>query len=448
MTFFTRWHGLRLDGGRDGLGLLPVWTRLARQGIWNITSVAGDLAGWRTLLAAVGIATHGGQPPYTDLWIQQALAAERLIGLSRCVVARGRRVDALRGSDALHQAAARAQANEPVVLGALKILEAQFRTGVFGQIGRPAIRSGLLVEGFAYAPRAANCWDEQVWPRLASHSEEILAVVRGDAPFAVARHRSMAEALADAGGPEPLSDDERMWLDDRILRAGAPDSSSVQEDARQEAPPANVAHCQNSLVDALVDPSSPTLASFGSIDTFLSLAAAVETRSPATATWLRQVAAIESVLGPMDAVFSRVLDAGRASGTRQTVDQVCEAITKRFREYRSERMRFALTEDDWAHVKLSDPARGEAFTCVRSFDEALVAGDPRVAIEAAVERNRQIARLRGAEAWVTLGQRVIEARISTGARAGLPEAGSLVHPYYVGTLSDLIAACHGSRRAA
>lgn len=294
--FITSYQSTKLDGGRDGLGLLPIWSREARRVIWNITSISSDLGGWRTLLLCARLAEIAVGTKDPRAYGAAMLAAERLVGLARGYAPTEslRNLHAVRGSNRLISL----EGETVRVSGekGIKILSGQKATGVLGQIGRPAIRSGLLREGLILTDET-RVGLEEFFPAI---SEGIKKQLRDwlleSHDVDLANPPGLFDELARAAGPRPTSQHEAAWLREWVLCCAHGDEPS--EDWNIDA--------QRTLVDALEKLKGPEKESQNTSlrDLHSLLKPHLPEDDKGVARWLEDIANLEALLGRMEALFA------------------------------------------------------------------------------------------------------------------------------------------------
>ncbi len=421
-TFFvTEYQSTDRDGGRDGLGLLPIWSRVARRCIWNVTSISRDLAGWRSLLVAVWLAeqvTGGADSAETR---RVMLAAERLIGLARWHAPDPsvRHSDGLRGGTRIGhlEGPVRVSGDQRIV-----ILKGQASTGVVGQIGRPAVRSGLLSEELTL--------DDDARGRMAGALAEVvphLDRVRGwlleGATIDLAAPPVLLNVLARACSRAPLGPDEAEWLLDRVVFAShGSDSDGPWTSAQQRA-----------LARGLLAVPAVDKANQSEVPKRLLPAIQQDAVGDTVRQWLDDIQAMEALLGRMDDLFAWLRGSTKQARPRTAV---VDELRKAWRDaaqwtgVNSARLDHALRLVDGV-VGIDDR------TPFDDFAYALQKGDAGGCIQALLERNEVVVTRRDRRPWVSALGGSLRADL-TSERGRLQFGTRWEHTYYLAELQSLV----------
>jgi hypothetical protein len=422
-TFFvTDYQDTKQDGGRDGLGLLPIWSKVARRCIWNVTSISGDLAGWRSLVACVYLAER--IPLKTaDKREDLLLAIERLIGIARCHAPDGQ----LRSRDGVRGQTRLLSLPPSATLSGIKILRNQKATGIIGQIGRPAIRSGLLTEELRLSDSARQDVERWLAP-LIPHLSELKQYAYADKVIDLANLPECLNVLAQLTGPNPLSGPEARWWFNRLLCAsGATDPDGVWSTERQT----ELAKASHRLPSTATDTANlPQLLRKSLPDS----ASANQVRD-----WLLDIESLEALLGRMESAFTWLRGA-----THEPVDitKLAEQLKAQWAEQQKN------GKPGWCELRLADQQRAlhllahlpevEQAT-FRAFAVAVVSGDALACIQTLLQRNATVVHHRNRQRWIS-GEKFLRAEITSNPKR-LADGDRWVHSYYLKELHGLERAC-------
>jgi hypothetical protein len=420
-TFFiTRFDDAKRDGGRDGLGLLPIWSRLARQCIWNVTSISSDLAGWRSLLACAAITEQVvGDPSDQARYRAVMLATERLIALARAraPTVSLRSDQGLRGTAQVSGLTGKVRVD---VEGSFKLLDAQASTGIVGQIGRPAIRSGLLTEKLTLTREAREhlALDENTLQDF-----NLRKVLIDGEEIDLNASPPLLDALARACGPQPSDDKEATWLRERVVWCeGGGDPNGAWRPAMQRC-----------LAESLgvLGPDDALWLQPGALEQRLH----GEARN-AVIDWLGHVRALEALLGPMEHLFRYLR--GACDKPIARIELVAD-IKKQWPVHnwsvgpgRAARPNAAL---DVLGALLGDVP--QPFS---DFAKALQDGEAEGCVYALLALNHRVAASRARSAWFTVHGAQIQAELPADVTS-LQAWDHWAHSYYLKELRDLHRAC-------
>jgi len=412
----------RIKGSRDPLGLLPVWSRIGRKLIRNVTTVSGDLRGWTTLLLCVGMVRRlkdEGKLP-ADEQDEVFFRAEQFIAYSRLHAGH---TEEIRGIT-------RARSHYDDALGSgrglrlgtsteRRILGSQRSAGVWGQISASAEASGLVDRRRMVLVRAAaDTWAKLWWPSLEDHWKTIQAVLldkKAFRPFSNTGDDQAAKAIAGLLTPT-LSAQEHSLVQDHILHGDRPASDD-----------------QALLVDAWVSfgPDKP----LDLAQTQLLVDLARTRGAGGVADKLQDIIHAEHLLGPTELLFRWLL-----TQDRQSVEDVVAQLHRSL-----EPLGFAEKALD---ELIGPPAEAsyqgiEMPRLLADIRTALVVGDWARAVPTLVELNARIMKCRGGAPWVYLRDGKLDVRLGEDT-AALPHAGAvkdrLVHSYYLDPMRRLILA--------
>lgn len=423
-TFFTELApDARIQGSRDPLGILPVWSRLGRGLIRNVTTVSGDLRGWTTLLIMAGLYGELVETGAIDAQDTAALyRAEQLVAFSR--ISCNPNAAEVRGSTRLKALLARADGGKrPIRLGLdpeRRILNNQGATGVWGQISSPAGASRLIDKGrHCLTADSLPVWHQSFRPRLAEHLTRINEILLDNRGFEPGKgDRDLARRLESLHEGK-LTQTEADVYRDHVLYAGA-GSASVQAN----------------FVDLWRKQSGPT-ALRKDLDMVKVAALAIAARranQSEVAVALENIVSAEKLLSPMEQLFSWIL--GRH---RETMDQLVVGIRA---VWPNPIHQAAAATDDMLRGPIESVyGRGEVFDAFIATRAALVSGAWATAVTSLIQLNALTMRRRGGDSWVTVNKDRLDVRIAD-EQAALPEPDeldrALVHSFYLDPLRRLI----------
>lgn len=422
--FVTKYQDTVQDGGRDGLGLLPIWSRVARRCIWNVTSISRDLAGWRSLLVVAWLAEEVTGASDDAQTRRVMLAAERLIGLAR----RYAPDTALRDTRGLRGGSRLGQLQGPVHVSGddrFLILKGQAATGVVGQIGRPAVRSGLLSESL--------CLDDDARARVAQalaelrpHRKRVRGWLLEGAPVDLAAPSSLLNPLARACSSAPADADEAAWLLDRVVFA----SRGVDPEGTWTPPR------QQALARAILAEPALDNAPLSEVSLRLQSTLGADAATEVVGVWLRDIRALEALLGRMDDLFAWLrCTTKQARGRSWVVEQVQSQWG---------------AHPEWLQAQRGDLDHGlrlvgelvdnNALQPFARFVRAVQDRDADAGIGALLDRNQAVVTGRDRRPWVSALGGSLRAELTT-ERGALKFGRQWEHTYYLAELRSLVRDC-------
>ncbi len=426
--FVTKFQSTERDSGRDGLGLLPIWSAVARRCIWNVTTVSSDLAGWRSLLLAAWMAER--LAPHDDTSRKTVLlAAERLIAVARWHAPdpTTRTRAGVRGGTRLERPREGLTVAGPTPI---EILRSQESTGILGQIGRPAIRTGILTEDLRLSAPSADVAERWFAPMYEERAVLRRWLIDGrsldlDAP--------LLSVIARASGSPPSAEEAAWWFD----HVGC---------ARRATDPEGRWHprLQTCVARQLREHRKATSA--GEIALVLrgALATSTDPDAPDVMAWLDDIVHVEAVLGPMEALFRWLLT---STAERKTRKEIRDTLSAEWSKPAGDRLSWI----DTVATRVAE-SRSRAMEVVRlpaderaeilRFSDALVRRDPDDSIDALLERNRAVTGRRKRGSWFTEHTDGLSAEFP-GTRAALGDGHDWEHGYYLAELASIVHACGG-----
>ncbi len=423
----------RIQGSRDPLGLLPIWSRLGRRLIGNVTTVSGDLRGWTSLLVMAGLyreRVEDGRLAEAD--IEPLFRAEQLIAYSRVLYPAATGASEVRG---LNQVRAHLreseQGRQPIHLGRgrdRRILNAQEAAGVWGQISSPAGASRLLDRvRRALLPSAHVLWTGTFGPRLAPFAKRITEILKDERGFEPGlADAELARTLAGVHGRH-LDPAEVPLYRDHVLYGGQPGGAP-----------------QGALVELWRAQADASLREGVDLPRVVLLGQRARAAGlPGVATPLEDIVAAERLLAPMEGLFSWVL-----SRDRKTLDDVVAEVESVW----DEPVASAAAATD---AVLAGPVREvypgpEVPRALAAIRDALVAGAWKDAVLAVIDLNGRTMRRRGGAPWVELADGRLDVRLGD-EQGSLPSREArerdLIHSYYLDPLRRLVVAWEDGQHA-
>ena len=423
-TFFvTKYEDTVRDGGRDGLGLLPIWSRVARRCIWNVTSISRDLAGWRSLLVAAWLAERVTGSAVDAESRRVMLAAERLIGLARrhAPDAALRDTDRLRGGTRLDllDGSVRVSGDQRIV-----ILKGQASTGVVGQVGRPAVRSGLLSEELSLDDDARDRLDRAL-AEVVPHLDRVRGWLLDGAPIDLTEPPAVLNLLARGCSRTPVDVDEAAWLLDRVVYAARghdPDGAWSPD-------------YQATLARALLAQPGSDTTSLDELPSLLEPVLAPGITGDPVRAWLADIRDVEALLGRMDDLFAWLRFCTKQAQPRSAV---ADALRKQWQDDKSLRWIGASSSGlERALVLLDDLGIGDELLPFASFVQAVQEQDADACIRAVLDRNEAVSSRRDRRPWVSSLGDSLRAEL-TSEQGRLRFGADWVHTYYLAELQSLV----------
>jgi hypothetical protein len=431
-TFFTALApDERVHGSRDPLGLLPIWTRLGRRLIGNVTTVSGDLRGWTSLLVMVGLFRDRVDAGLIDIADTAALLrAEQMIAYSR--VLNGQTAEVRGLNQVKNHLQHHDQGRVPIPLGEdrdRRILTSQRAAGVWGQISAAATASLLLDRArIGLMPASQSLWTGTLGPRLAPFHARITDIVRDKRGFEPGRSdESLARALAEVHASR-LATAEVALYRDHVLYGGR-----------------HITGTQAELVD-LWRAQTGDVSVRAAVDIPRTALLAQRARASGladVAAGLDDIVASERLLAPMARLFSWV-----QSRNRQPLGDVVGELEEAWTEPIASAA--AGTDELLGPVAREVYPGTEVPKALGAVREALVAGDWHRAVLGVVDLNGMTMRRRGGAPWVQVVGDRLDVRLGD-EQASLPTLDALhrdlVHSYYLDPLRRLVVAWEDGQRA-
>jgi hypothetical protein len=431
-TFLTALDARRrIKGSRDPLGFQPLWARLGRHLVANITTVSADVRGYTTLLFAVRVADrlrreHGLD---ADQLMPILIRAEQVAAYSRIVHADDDDETGIRG---FLGAKRNLDRGGPLPLGEsgeARILADQRVTGVWGQIGSPARESGLLDRrDIRLTPAAEAHADRTLLAPLERWWGDFSKLALGERPFEPGgRHRDLSRAVA--GLHRPVQDEaERVFYRLHLLRAGQP------TDAAKETP---VQVRFALLLTAWNDEQAAWTHPVGRAEIEGWAASCAD--DPALQRRLLDILAAEALLGPAATLFANLL-------TRDG-----QPLATLLRDIRSTWSGGLASLDtgqlDALDREVRETYGAEAARPMGALAEAFAEERWEDVVPGLVALNARTMARRGGGPWAEVVDEALKVRFreeSGGLAAGDPSQG-WIHPYYLGAFKQVARQLGGLR---
>lgn len=424
-------------GSRDPLGLVPLWSRLGREVVGNLTTVTTSYRNFTTLLIGQFLADQAvGRGADERERVNAFLRAEQLILYSRVAHRGPDEVDRILGITRIRK---RLDPRSPRLTISSKpahqVLADQKVYGLWGLYSVGARRSGL-VDADVNRPSAAGMehLERDVFPALEAacgrELRKLLPLIEDGSAFEPrGRHEAVARALAAVHRPEPRATERALYLD-ALVRGTLLDQTGCR---------------QARLWERLVELNDDGPFSW---DEAITLAEVTEAAKRARAAGdaeladdLDAIATVEPLLALAPRLLGLVLD--RDS---QAPDSVADEVTRTWPEPLAHLRVEALRD---LRPTMAAAIGTEGADELTALAVALATGDHRAAVSHCIERNASVMRERGAAAWVTVRDDRLDVRLSQGD-AGLPTPDELPtlweNTYFIQSLKSVGAQVTGRIR--
>jgi len=208
----------------DPLGLVPLWSRLGRKVVGNLTTVTNSVRGFSTVLLGCYFASELVEDEAEQGVLGRFLVFEQLAAYARHVI--NGESEGIRGIDRVRKRAAGGNAVRVGVAREHQILSNQKTYGLWGLFTVASRSSGLLQEQRWGLTSTAREFVERVYVRRmrsasARAVDEVLHVLgrpSTEVPFNSSVLRSVAEALQPR-----IRAEERQYLTDHLVMGGPSD---------------------------------------------------------------------------------------------------------------------------------------------------------------------------------------------------------------------------------
>lgn len=415
----------RLKGSRDPLGFQPLWTRLGRRVITNLTTVTTSLRGFTTLLLGLYFANQWrDEHPDADADLVPAfLKMEQLAAYSRVALrndvntddedeVRGiRRVQRnLRENDGVVRISARPQ---------YQILDNQRTYGLWGLYSSAARSSGWLEAGEPRLTLAAREFVEAYYlPRLEKRGQTFMPFLDKDREFhARGQHKTLAGTLANLLAPQ-IQPQEIAFYRHHLLYAAAP------------------SNLQTSLWKAMRALGQHGRIAAGEAFSMSELRALIEQSNadgnPELAQRLEEIRVAETVLAPAAEIFGLVL-----ARDAQSIPTVAGEIERTWGTRLT-----TIAPDAFHHalVQFGDTLLPGEGTRLLQLASALADANYQDAIALLLKHNEEVMQARHGGAWVRVENNRLDVRLRAEERSLTP-ASDLpdlwLNPYFLNALKRL-----------
>jgi hypothetical protein len=225
MPFFTALDSrAEVKGSRDPLGLVPVWSRLGRRFVGNLTTVSSSARGFTTLLIGYYLAEMVADG-YKERELDVFLRFEQVAAYTRLYL----HGDAdFRGTRRAERTRSRTSRPPIGTSSDRQILSDQKTYGLWGLFSMPARSSGLLRHGEPSLTAASRDLVERHHLRLLRAGgprleRQLVNLVRQDGTYSIdGQHADLAAALADVLQPR-FSAPERNAFEYHLVNGGTDD---------------------------------------------------------------------------------------------------------------------------------------------------------------------------------------------------------------------------------
>jgi hypothetical protein len=415
--FFTELdHRAEIKGSRDPLGIQPIWTRLGRQIVGNLTTVSDSLRDFTVLLLGLYLADQAKGQSGAGADLGTFLRWEQLCAYARARVNRDwhfRGVDQVRKR--LGNGAALTLSREQGILSDQKTY------GLWGLYTMPARASGLVREDANALLAIAVEFVERHYLRVfADHgikADALRKLLSMDGRKLQLEGKDAALAKATAALlHKSLRQSEPGFYREHLLFGGPGDATN----GRQQ----QLAHILSDTLDGsfVLSPAS-----------VMQLAErARKANYDALAQHLNDIRVADAVLGPMALLFSWLLGAHGATLQQAAID-LGKGWGKGLR---------MIDTDAFAALREFLPADTGLADAWVAIAHAARAGDYEALIRQLVAVIARVMEARGGAAWVVLQGERLEARFQDGpGRVPDPEAlkSQMTFPYFIPSLRAIAA---------
>jgi hypothetical protein len=408
----------KIKGSRDPLGLQPIWTRLGRRVVHNLTTVTTSLRGFSVWLLGMYFADQAVDERGDDEGVFPArfLKFEQLAAYSRVAwqdKAREREYseDEIRGilrvKRNLHEG------KERVRISADQdgqILANQRTYGLWGLYTVAARNSGWLdLTTSRLTPEARDFVEAEYLPGLDRTGESVFPFLRKDRYFEPqGRDTPLGRSLARLLGPS-MSEAEREFYARHLLACGEHDSQ------------------QQHLWERIRDVNWPLPFSMPELREVIKRC---QSRGEGLlAQHLEHIRHVESVIGPAGWLFNFILARN---------DQAADDIVREVKSAWGARLAHVdPTLFSMALLTIKENLPAGTYNRLIVLAEVMATGDYRQVIELALEQNRAVMQERGGDAWVRLkaGRLDVRFRDDTGALPAQNELPDLwTNTYFLNSL--------------
>jgi hypothetical protein len=402
-----------VKGSRDPLGLVPLWSKLGREVVGNLTTVTNSVRGFTTLLVGLELAEiirdelRGDAPPALDVFLR----VEQLAGYARYRMHGGSDIRGYR------RVARRLNESRRIRISAAtehQILSNQKIYGLWGLFTVASRASGLLEPGEARLHPDARAFVERHYFPYLGNGRGVKALVdrlrRSSFDIQTdGRDAGLLDGLGRMHEPR-LRKDESVFYRDHLAWGGPRDSTSGK---------------QRVLAELLACITTPE---FG-FPEFKALQKAAH-RNEDLASPLQRIGWVEALIAPASLLFGFL-----QTRHRQSMDSVARELAVTWeRPLRLDLGGLGSLEDAIAAALQSPP---EAALWMELAD-ALSRSTYRRAIELLIAINASVMRRRhGAAPWITTERGMIQVHLADEGTKLLPVAEAEEHwrsTYFINSL--------------
>lgn len=379
-----------IKGSRDPLGLQPIWSRLGRRVVHNLTTVTTSLRAFTTLLLGLYVAECLAEeaPDDEGRLLETFLKFEQLAAYSRVVVSQqtnGAYVtftdddeNAIRGIRRVARNLNEKKGKVPISAEPnQQILSNQKVYGLWGIYSVAARNSGWLDTGGPRLTLAARGFIEQNYRahlESTDHNADVFRLLRNDFTFEpTGRHAGLAQNLAQVLGTR-VTNEEQTFYYKHLITAAANHPDDIQERLWKQLQSA-----------AVPEP-------FGYTELLHIINRCRAEGDAVLAERLDHIRVMEAVIAPASRLFAFALEQdGRA--LEDVGQDVRSAWGEELRHIEPELLIAALGV-------LGDDIDADMRDRLRHLAEAMRHGRYVEAIEHLLEQNRAVMQERGGDAWI------------------------------------------------
>jgi hypothetical protein len=420
----------RIKGSRDPLGLQPIWSRLGRCVVHNLTTVTTSLRAFTTLLLGLYVAECVAEevPDDEGRLLATFLKFEQLAAYSRVVVSQrinGANVtftdddeNAIRGIRRVARNLNEKKERVPISAKTEnQILSNQKVYGVWGIYSVAARNSGWLDSGGPRLTLSARDFIEQNYRahlESVDHNADVFRLLRSDFTFEpTGRHARLAQNLAQLLGTHVTSAEQTFYYK-HLITAAASHSDDIQERLWKQ-------------IQKAAMPGS-----FGYAELLYLIDQCRAEGDAMLAERLDHIRVMEAVIAPAGRLFAFALE--QDGRTLEAVEQdVRSAWGEELHYIEPELLISALGV-------LGDDINADMRDRLRHLAEAMCRGRYAEAIEHLLEQNRAVMQERGGDAWIKRKKGRLDVRLRA-EMSDLPPAQDVpalwINNYFLNSLKQI-----------
>lgn len=412
-----------IKGSRDPLGIQSIWTRMGRRVVGNLTTITTSTRDFTTTLLGYWLAEkiNGEKGGEGDL--ETFLKWEQLAAYSRYIVNKD---EGIRGIERVKKAQPE---HETVLLcadGSAQILSNQRTYGLWGLYTGPSRASGLVADNPTRLTSTGRAiLEECCLPTMArnglSDGRPLIDIIK-ERTYKLnwnGKDKNLMRGIGKTLGRAFSEDERRLYRRALVTVDDCDHTDGLQRE---------LAAAIDALLTAQVGGMSPSMVE--------RLAKECEARSglgPA-ARRLREIAVTERLLAPAAMMFGALL-----AYDGQTVQVVAERIKRSWPDLRgciNLKALFELKHD--FQISPEDIESGERWIHIA---KCLAGGNYVAALEAMIQQNATVMRLRGSDAWVGLREGRLEIRFqeeqAVEALEGRDPSEIWLHSFFIDALAAI-----------